>query len=106
MNPVRNRGHANAKTVRTFSFHMSDVRENTNTDGPRSISNGVNLREELAPLIKGDVSDDLKLRTEFSRDTSIFERMPSVVVFPKDAQDVAAVVKYVHDDVSDSKLEF
>lgn len=56
-----------------------------------------NLREELAPLIKGDVDDDLTTRTTYSRDTSIFERMPSVVVFPKDADDVAAVLKYVHE---------
>jgi len=57
----------------------------------------MNLREKLASLIKGDVNDDLKLRTQYSRDTSIFERMPSVVVFPKDADDVAAVVKSVHE---------
>ncbi len=57
----------------------------------------MDLRGELAPLIKGDVSDDLKLRTQYSRDTSIFERMPAVVVFPKDADDVAAVVTYVNE---------
>jgi FAD/FMN-containing dehydrogenase len=57
----------------------------------------MNLNERLAAAIKGDVSDDLALRTEYSRDTSIFERLPSVVVFPKDADDVAAAVKSVHD---------
>ncbi len=57
----------------------------------------MNLREELAPLIKGDVVDDLSTRTKYSRDTSIFEKMPSVVVFPKDADDVAAVVKFTHE---------
>ncbi len=55
------------------------------------------LRDDLAPIIKGDVSDDLPTRTQYSRDTSIFERMPSVVVFPKDADDVSAVVKFAHD---------
>src|SRR3989344_10575 len=55
----------------------------------------MNLREELAPLIKGDVSDDVKLRAQYSRDTSIFERTPAAVVFPKDADDVVAIVKYV-----------
>lgn len=57
----------------------------------------MNLREELARLVRGDVTDDLKLRTQYSRDTSIFERMPAVVVFPKDAKDVAAIVAYVHE---------
>lgn len=55
------------------------------------------LRERLAHIVKGDVVDDLPTRTKYSRDTSIFERMPSVVVFPKDAEDVAAVVRYAHE---------
>jgi FAD/FMN-containing dehydrogenase len=55
------------------------------------------LREKLARVIKGDVVDDLDTRTKYSRDTSIFERMPSVVVFPKDAEDVAAIVCLAHD---------
>lgn len=52
------------------------------------------LREDLARLIEGDASDDAAVRTTYSRDTSIFERMPAVVVFPKDAEDVSAVVRY------------
>ncbi len=54
----------------------------------------MNLRDDLAHLIKGDASDDASVRGAHSRDTSIFERMPSVVVFPKDADDVSAVVRY------------
>jgi FAD/FMN-containing dehydrogenase len=57
----------------------------------------MNLRERIAPLIKGDVADDAEMLLKYSRDTSIFERTPSVVVFPKDADDVSAVVKFVHD---------
>ncbi len=56
----------------------------------------MNLREEIARLIKGDASDDAQVRTQYGRDTSIFERVPEVVVFPKDAEDVSAVVKYVN----------
>ncbi len=55
------------------------------------------LRERIAPLIKGDVVDDAETLHTYSRDTSIFERTPSVVVFPKDADDVSAVVKFVHE---------
>src|SRR3989344_5405889 len=55
------------------------------------------LPEEIAPLIKGDALDNAETLLKYSRDTSIFERKPSLVVFPKDAEDVSAVVKYVHE---------
>ena len=55
----------------------------------------MSLKEELAPLIKGDVLDDAYTIKKYSRDTSIFERAPKVVVFPKNADDVVAVVNYV-----------
>src|SRR5580704_15206845 len=57
----------------------------------------MSLRDRVTPLIKGDVVDDDATLKQYSRDTSIFERRPAVVVFPKDADDVAAVVKFVHD---------
>src|SRR5580698_1665147 len=55
------------------------------------------LRDRIQPLIKGDCADDDATLKQYSRDTSIFERRPALVVFPKDADDVAAVVKFVHD---------
>ena len=55
------------------------------------------LRDRIQPLIKGDCVDDNATLSKYSRDTSIFERRPALVVFPKDADDVAAVVKFVHD---------
>jgi FAD/FMN-containing dehydrogenase len=54
------------------------------------------LKEEIARAIKGDVADDSATLATYSRDTSIFERRPSLVVFPKDHRDVAAVVRIVH----------
>ncbi len=59
------------------------------------------LKDTIARLIKGDVADDSETRIKYSRDTSIFERMPAVVVFPEDAQDVSEVVKYVHKEKKD-----
>lgn len=56
------------------------------------------LREKIALLIKGDAVDDAATLTQYSRDTSIFERTPRLVVFPKSAEDVSAVVKFVHDE--------
>lgn len=56
----------------------------------------MSLREELAALVAGEVADDAATRTRFSRDTSIFERTPEVVVAPKNAKDVASIVRFVH----------
>lgn len=57
----------------------------------------MDLKDDLKPLIKGDVADDAETIKKHSRDTSVFERAPKIVAFPKDADDVSAVVKYVHD---------
>lgn len=57
----------------------------------------MNLRERIARVIKGDVADDVETLKKYSRDTSIFERTPALVVFPKNADDVISVVKYAHD---------
>jgi FAD/FMN-containing dehydrogenase len=56
------------------------------------------LKEQIAPLLKGDVHDDEKTRKEYSRDTSIFERIPALVVFPKDASDVEQLVRFVREE--------
>ncbi len=55
------------------------------------------LVERLARLIKGEVINDSETLKKYSRDTSVFERTPEVVVFPKDETDVVAIVKYAHD---------
>ena len=55
----------------------------------------MNLSKAITPLIKGDVADDVETLRKFSRDTSIFERKPALVVSPKDAGDVSALVRFV-----------
>lgn len=54
----------------------------------------MDLRSQIASVIKGDVQDDAETLKKFSRDTSIFERKPSLVVSPKDADDVSAIVRF------------
>ncbi|OGG57112.1 hypothetical protein A3D71_04570 [Candidatus Kaiserbacteria bacterium RIFCSPHIGHO2_02_FULL_55_20] len=54
----------------------------------------MDLRVAIAPLIKGDIQNDPETLKKFSRDTSIFERKPSLIVSPKDADDVAALVRF------------
>lgn len=53
------------------------------------------LRDFLAARIAGEVTDSQSERSRYSRDTSLFKRVPEVVVYPKDAKDVAALVKAV-----------
>lgn len=50
------------------------------------------LAIRLARVLRGEVRDTREERERYSRDTSVFTRTPSVVVHPKDAQDVAALV--------------
>src|SRR4051812_3262238 len=58
-------------------------------------SSHMNLRERIASLIKGDITDDAAVRQQYDHDTSIFERTPAMVVFPKDADDVSTIVRAV-----------
>lgn len=56
----------------------------------------MSLRDEIAPHIRGDITDEPSELEHFSRDTSIFKRKPSLVVSPYDADDLASLVSYVH----------
>ncbi|MGB4076664.1 MAG: FAD-binding oxidoreductase [Minisyncoccia bacterium] len=53
------------------------------------------LTEELKQKLGDGVTDRPEERAQYKRDTSIFERMPSLVVYPKDADDVATLVREV-----------
>lgn len=55
----------------------------------------MSLREEFAPVVNGDVTDDAAELELFSRDTSIFKRRPSLIVAPKNAADLASLVTEV-----------
>lgn len=66
--------------------------------------NRVMLTDELRKVIKGEVTDDEAVLKKHSRDASLFEIAPSVVVAPKDSADIQALVKFVADqkDMDDS----
>lgn len=53
------------------------------------------LKERIVSAIHGDVADDAATLRIMSRDTSVFERVPELVVYPKDTKDVAALVSAV-----------
>lgn len=56
-----------------------------------------NIAADLASVIRGDVYDDIIHRAAFAADASIYQMLPACVVAPKNASDVAAVVRYAHD---------
>src|SRR3989344_6000225 len=53
-------------------------------------------RDDIAAIIKGDVSDASLDLERLSRDTSIFRRHPELVISPRDVHDLAALVRYVY----------
>ncbi len=53
------------------------------------------LKETLTTAVQGDSTDDPKELKAASRDTSLFMRMPSLEVYPKDANDLATLIKNV-----------
>ena len=56
----------------------------------------MSLREELQKIVKGEVMDEEEILKKYSRDYSIFEVKPAVVIFPKDEQDVKKIVLFVN----------
>ena len=55
------------------------------------------LLDELKKIIQGDVATDDQTLNLFSHDASLFEVKPQVVVYPKDAEDVQNLVKFVEE---------
>ena len=55
------------------------------------------VKDEIAKLIKGDVDASSAALDTYSHDTSLFEVRPELVVFPKDGDDISALVRYVQE---------
>lgn len=53
------------------------------------------LIKEIKKGFKGDVVNDEETLKKFSRDASIFEVKPKLVVYPKDAEDIRYLVNFV-----------
>ena len=53
------------------------------------------LKNALKSVVRGEVTDEEGARRAASRDTSLFERCPSLVVYPVDANDVSELVRVV-----------
>lgn len=53
------------------------------------------IAEELQKQIKGEIKIDDETRKKYSRDTSIFELTPQVVIEPANAEDIEHIVSFV-----------
>ena len=55
----------------------------------------VDYNSRLARIIKGEVLDDDQTLTTYSRDASIFQIKPTLIVYPKDVEDIKSLVYFV-----------
>src|SRR3990167_10742430 len=53
------------------------------------------LSEEIKKFFRGEVADDEATLSTYSRDASLFKVIPKLVVFPKNTEDLKALVKWV-----------
>lgn len=58
----------------------------------------MSLKEEIKTFFKGEVFDDHSTLKTYSKDASLFEVTPKLVVYPQDTEDVEALVKYVNEN--------
>ena len=56
----------------------------------------MDTKKELQKVFKGDLKTDEATKEFYSHDASLFELVPKIVGFPKDARDLEAVVKFVN----------
>jgi FAD/FMN-containing dehydrogenase len=56
------------------------------------------IKQQLKDELQGEVKDSEEVLKEFSRDASLFERKPAVVVSPKDVEDVKKLVQIVSEN--------
>lgn len=57
-----------------------------------------NKFDSLKPLFKGDIDTTEETLGIYSHDASLFEIKPEVVMFPKDKEDIKALVKWVNEN--------
>lgn len=56
----------------------------------------MDLQAELQKIFQGEVDTSNETRDFYSHDASLFELRPEVVAFPKDAEDIKSVVRFVN----------
>ncbi len=62
----------------------------------------MDIQKELEKIFKGELKTDEESREFYSHDASLFELKPEVIGFPKDAEDIKSVVKFVAENKKDN----
>ncbi|MBP6884377.1 MAG: FAD-binding oxidoreductase [Candidatus Pacebacteria bacterium] len=62
----------------------------------------MDILQNLKTFFKGDLDNSIEAIQKHSRDASLFEIKPTVVAYPKDANDVSALVSYVSQNKKDN----
>ena len=57
-----------------------------------------NIKSDLSQIIKGDILTDIIHRAAYSTDASIYRILPQCVIMPKDANDIANVIRYAKEN--------
>lgn len=57
----------------------------------------MDINAELTKIFKGEVDSSPETLEFYSHDASLFELTPQVVAFPKDSEDISAVVRFVNE---------
>lgn len=60
----------------------------------------MDLKEEIKKFWKGDIEDSEESLAKYSRDASLLEVRPELVLFPKDNEDIKTLVKWVSENKS------
>ncbi len=63
----------------------------------------MSLKEDLKKIVSGDVLDDKDTKVMYSHDASLFEVVPEIVIFPKNADDIKNVVCYINEHKKDGE---
>ena len=70
------------------------VRQKVLKDSMKIMNEPEQIASELSQVVRGDVFADVLHRAAYSTDASIYRIVPLCVVMPRDAGDIAAVLKY------------
>ncbi|KND50235.1 MAG: oxygen-dependent FAD-containing oxidoreductase [Parcubacteria bacterium C7867-003] len=60
------------------------------------------LLDEIKKIFNGEVNSDVKTLDTYSRDASLLEVKPELVLFPKDSEDIQKLVKFVSENKADN----
>jgi hypothetical protein len=62
------------------------------------------LKEGIKGKFKGDIDDSVSALEKYSYDASLLKVLPTVILFPKDAEDIKLIVKLVHSSLTNFTL--